>query len=138
MTPLQIILNWLVIIAGKAFLNWFQIERQHKYPKHGRQIFIVIMIALVYIGLSGVRRPNQWELALTILLYQATAYWLFFDAALNIMRGKKLLYIGIPDKDDAWTDQFFHKYPNLYTWSKIVCIPFIIYSIIWITRLRYE
>lgn len=136
MKPIFILLNWpLIIIFGKAVINWYQIERQKKYPKHGRQIFIVAMIALVYIGLSGVRRPEQWELALTILLYQATSYWFLFDALLNLMRGKRLLYIGIPDKEDAFTDQFFHKYPNLYTWSKIACIPLIIYGIVWITRL---
>lgn len=136
MTPLQIIFNWpIIVIFGKALINWYQIERQHKYPKHGRQIFIVIMIALVYIGLSGVRRPDQWELALTILLYLAASYWFLFDALLNLMRGKHILYIGIPDKEDAWTDLFFYKYPNMYTWSKIIMIVFIVYSIVWIPRL---
>lgn len=136
MKPIFILINWpLIVIFGKALLNWYQIEKQKKYPKHGIQIFIVAIIALLYQAWSGVNEASEWELALTILLYQATSYWFLFDAMLNLMRGKHLLYIGIPDKDDAVTDQFFFKYPSYYTWSKIVMIPLIIYSIVWITRL---
>lgn len=136
MKPIFIIINWpIIVIFGKAIYNWYQIEKQHKYPKHGRQIAIVAIIALIYQALSGVNKSSEWELALTILLYQATSYWFLFDALLNLMRGKHLLYIGIPDKDDALTDQFFFKFPSAYTWSKICMIPLIVYGIIWIVRL---
>lgn len=136
MNPFLIIITWpLVVIFGKAVLNWFQIEKQKKYPKHGRQIAVVAVISLLYQALSGVNKIEEWELALTILLYQASTYWFAFDYTLNKLRGKHGLYIGIPDEKDAWTDQVFYKYPSAYLMSKIFMVPFIIYGIVWITRL---
>lgn len=138
MNSFLILITWpIVVIFGKAVYNWFQIEKQKKYPKHGRQILIVAVVGLLYQYLSGVRTIQQWEFAGAILLYQLSTYWFLFDGLLNIMRGKHWLYIGIPDKDDALTDQFFFKYQSFYVWSKIAMVPFIVYGIVWIIRLSH-
>lgn len=134
MTPFLIILLSLTVIFGKAVYNWFQIKKQKRFPKHGRQILIVAVLYFA-IQFTVVRRIEQWELAGTILMFQACTHWFLFDFILNLMRRKHPLYIGIPDKEDAFTDQFFFKYPSFYVWSKIAMIPFIIYSIVWIFRL---
>lgn len=135
MTPFLVILFTLTVLFGKAVWNWYQIEKQNKRPKHTLQM-VPVALLMFAIQAMVVRRIEQWELAGTILLFQASIYWFLFDGVLNKMRGKHWLYIGIPDGEDALSDQLFYKLGgSMYLWSKIVMIPLIIYGVIWTYRL---
>lgn len=129
MTPIGatilITLTWIVfVIFGKAVLNNWRLNR-HKHIYHGWEMVGVIFLAIIHGGLSGVRKADDY--ALTMLIFQASSFWLLFDGILSTLRHKPWLYIG----KTALTDRFFRKIGmSFYPWSKIVALIFTIYGVI--------
>lgn len=129
MTPIGatilITLTWIVfVIFGKATLDNWQLNR-HRRIRHGLELVGVIFLAIIHAGLCGVRRADDY--ALTMLIFQASSFWLLFDGLLSLMRGKPWFYIG----KLALTDRFFRKIGmSFYPWSKLVALIFTIYGVV--------
>lgn len=131
MTPTLIILSWITVIEGKAVLNWHRIEQENKPIKHGLELVIVAIVALVHQALSGVNKIEEWELAGWILLFQVSSFALLFDLSLNLMRGKEPLYYG----KTSVIDRLFHKLGNgAYLMYKVFALVIMVTSIIQIYK----
>lgn len=76
---------------------------------------------------------DNWSLT----LFCFTSYWLVFEIALNVVRGrvkqlgfwKGLLYFDTVEKDSGWIDGFFAKYKKLHTPSKLFALLVMLVSI---------
>lgn len=128
MNTFLIVITWLTIIAAKVFVDWSIIERDKKKIRHGLEIVIVAIVAVLHQALSGVNKIEEWELAGWLLLFQTASYFFFFDFSLNLMRGKELFYYG----KTAWTDKMFHKIggDGPYLMSKIFALVLMIVAIV--------
>jgi hypothetical protein len=116
MTPLAIIFIWACCIFAKQIIDWFQIEREGVSPRHTLEFWIMVGLAAIHLSISGVF-VKGWLYAITLLAFDFFSYTALFDGGLNLMRKKKLLYIGFSSKLDA---NLWQKHPELYKWSKII------------------
>lgn len=128
MTPLLIILIWISIIFGKQIYDWHLIRQKRTSPKHGLETFIMLLLAFIFDWfVVGIHRYEQRFYLLDVTIFQFFSYMAFFDAGLNLMRGLHPLYIG----KTAWIDvHVWRKWPNFYTWSKIIALIFVVYGVI--------
>jgi hypothetical protein len=132
MNTFFITLTWFIVIALKAYIDYYQIEIQKKNIKHGFEILLVAIVAFFHQVLSGVNKIEEWELAGWILLFQTMSYWAFFDASLNLMRGKEVFYYG----EDAASDRLFQKWgTGTYFMSKIFALVLMIAGIVQLTKI---
>lgn len=131
MTPFLVILFTLTVIAGKAVFDWFLIVKQKKSPKHGFELAIVAVLFFM-IQATVIRRIYQWELAVNILLFQVTSFWLLFDGTLSVLRGLNWWYIGETSATDRW---FKRAGIGPYFMTKLFALILCTYSVIWIYRL---
>jgi hypothetical protein len=119
MNTLFICITWFIVIALKAYIDYYQIEIQKKNIKHGFEILLVAIVAFFHQWLSGVNKIEEWELAGWILLFQTMSYWAFFDASLNLMRG------------NAASDKLFKKLGmGTYFMSKVFALILMITAIV--------
>ncbi len=129
MTPIQIVLVWPIIILTKCVWDWFQIVRLKKSPNHTVEFILMCIVAFLYSVAAGIRSIGQSELFGLITMYQFFSYVLLHDLLINIFRGMHPLYIG----RTSWIDKnVWSRWPNFYTWSKIIALIFVIVSIKWI------
>lgn len=132
MNTLFIIITWLIVIAVKVAVDSYQIEVQKKNIRHGFELFLVAITALLHQALSGVNRIEEWEFAGWILLFQTMSYWLLFDGALNLMRDKEFFYIG----ENAASDKLFKKLGmGAYFMSKVFALVLMITAIVQLTKI---
>ena len=130
MTPLQIILYWPIIILIKTLVDFWQHKTGRKI-KHGIEFWAMVFVAFFYQVAAGIRREEQWELAGFILMYQFFSYVALHDLLINTWMGKGPLFIGTT----AWWDvHVWHRWPNFYTWSKIIALILSIISAVWINE----
>lgn len=130
MSALLIILTWLPVIPGKSSIDWYLIEVKKKNIRHGLEITIVAIIAFFHHVLSGVNRIEEWELAGYILMFQTMSYWAFFDASLNLMRGKEVFYVG----ENAASDKLFKNKIPIYFMTKVFALVLMVVSIVQIFK----
>lgn len=115
MKPLIVILIFWFLIFAKQIYDWFQIEREKKSPDHTMEGWIMFCAAVVHLIISWI--GNDWRYLLNLAVFDFVSYVALFDGGLNLMRGKKLLYIGKTAKIDS---ELWQKHPELYKWSKII------------------
>lgn len=116
MKPLIVILIFWFMIFGKQIWDYFQIERENKSPDHTKEGWIMLGLAVVHLLVFWIGNSSWYVLNLTV--FDFCSYVALFDGGLNLMRGKKLLYIGSTAKIDS---NLWQKHPELYKWSKIIC-----------------
>jgi hypothetical protein len=132
MKPLFIFITWIIVIELKAWVDFYQIEKLKRKISHGFEIGVVAIIAVLHQALSGVNKIEEWELAGWILLFQTMSYWTFFDASLNLMRGKEVFYYG----ENAASDRLFQKWgTGTYFMSKIFALVLMIAGIVQLTKI---
>lgn len=132
MNTFFIVVTWFIVIALKAYMDFHQIEIQKKNIKHGFEILLVAMVAFFHQWIAGVNKIEEWQFAGTILIFQASSYFLFFDASLNLMRGREIFYYG----KEAWTDRLFQKLGmGAYVMSKIFALVLMVTAVIQLTKI---
>lgn len=124
MITLKLIL-WVAFIAADVWCNYYIIEINRARPNY-LLLNIIRGVAFVLYG------RFVWDLSLDlqtfyILLCCTTSFSIFFDLALNISRGKHLLYIG---QTSGWIDQWGFKNPFLYYIFKVLALAGLVFSIV--------
>lgn len=96
---IKILVPVLIFATAKARID-YEIIRSGNPINHGIEWVVWAVLTVV----------TDWlfELNFLVLPLQSTLSALYFDMALNAMRGRKLLYVGFT----AWTDRMFQKLPN--------------------------
>lgn len=109
-----ILLLWLIPIAANVY--W---DRNGRKPDY-LQMFVIRGMAAIVHGVildivCSIFPENLWSYSvlelflmwLPILLFQTTSFWLLFEAALNIVRGRELFYFDRKERDSGWIDKIF-------------------------------
>jgi len=73
---------------------------------------------------------GQWlRMWWPIVVFDLTSYWIFFELALNIVRGNPILYYDHKEGDSGWIDEFFKwAGPTFHTVCKILAFIVMILS----------
>lgn len=116
MKPLIVILIFLFAIFAKQIWDWYQTEKEKRSPDHEKEFWIIAGFAVVHIIVCSLF-VNNWWYVINLAVFDFVSYTALFDGGYNLMRGKKLLYIGKTAKIDA---NLWQKHPDLYKWSKII------------------
>lgn len=93
------LLLWLIPIAGNVYL-----DRKGRKPIY---LVMFVMRGMAAILHGVLFRPENFSEYLPILIFQVTSFWLIFEAALNLVRGKELLYYDTTEHDSGYIDEFF-------------------------------
>lgn len=114
-----LLLSWLLFILAEVLRNYILIEKYKTRPDYVKSFLIRGIAAITHASL--VMGVENWSEAVPVLLFQTTSFWLLFDPALNLLRGKELMYRG---KNSGWLD----KLPVKIYWSLkfIALITFLI------------
>lgn len=121
-------------IAFKLILWLIPIGLNVYADKDGRKPNYLLMFVLRGIAaiLHGVLfNPQDMTDYWLVLLFQVTSFWIFFEIALNLVRGRELFYYDTKEKDSGWIDKFFAwTGPFWHFFAKIVAIALMVWSII--------
>lgn len=116
---------WLVPIGVNV---WF--ARKREKPNYLVQFIIRGMASLLH-GALFIRSQEQWPIAIVIVIFQITSFWIVFELALNIIWGEPLMYYDTKEKDSGWIDRFFAwAGPGYHFAAKIAALIVCILSII--------
>lgn len=122
MTTLLLLL-WLLPIAGNIYL-----DRNGRKPNY-LQMFILRGMAAILHGVLF--NPQNWNDYFPVFIFQVTSFWLFFEAGLNIVRNKPLLYYDHFEGDSGWIDRLFKwAGPTAHAIAKIAILILCILSIV--------
>jgi len=110
---------WFLFIFLEIFRNWYMIEWAKSKPIYF-QSFILRGWAhiLICIFVYDVQGPSDWW---PILLLHVSSFWLIFDPALNLLRGKKWYYRGTTS---GWLDRMPSKV--IYWLMKVAALTYVI------------
>lgn len=98
MTTLLLLL-WLIPIAANVY-----VDRKGRKPNY---VIMFILRGMVAIGHGILFNPqNMWDYV-PVFIFQVTSFWLIFEIALNIVRGKDILYYDRSEGDSGIIDRFF-------------------------------
>lgn len=118
-----LLLLWLIPIAVNVYL-----DRNGRKPNYLKVNIARGMAAIVHGALFN---PSNFYDYLPVFIFQITTYWLFFELALNIIRGKELMYYDRFEKDSGYIDRFFAwAGRELHVICKFASLVFMILSII--------
>jgi hypothetical protein len=98
------------MITFKLFLWSIPIIANILWDRYGRKPHYLVMFLLRGVGailhakLFNPTEVNEW---IVILIFQVTSYWLFFEAGLNFVQHRALLYYDTVERDSGWIDKFF-------------------------------
>ena len=117
------LLVWLLPIGANVWA-----DRTGRKPNY-LMMFILRGMAAILHGVMF--QPENWGEYFPVFVFQVTSFWLFFEAALNIVRKKPLLYYDMKEGDSGWIDRFF-KWTGkpAHTVAKIAALILMILSII--------
>jgi hypothetical protein len=119
------LLLWLLWIATDCWINYTIIEKNDSRPNY---LLMNIVRGCVFILYGAFIWDTQADLrTFYIFLYCTTSFSIFFDLALNISRGKHLLYIG---QTSGWINQWGFKNPFLYYIFKVLALAGLVFSIV--------
>lgn len=125
-------------IAFKLLLWLIPIGLNVYADKDGRKPNYLLMFVLRGIAaiLHGVLfNPQNMGDYWPVLLFQVTSFWLIFEIALNIVRGREIFYYDMKEKDSGWLDRFFALTgPFWHFFAKLVTFALLIWSIILIYK----
>lgn len=117
------LLLWLIPIVSNVL--W---DRYGRKPNYLVMFLLRGTAAILHAKLFNPTLVYEW---LTIVLFQVTSYWLFFEAGLNFVKRRPILYYDTVERDSGWLDRFFtwtgYKF---HAWIKGLAFGAIIFSII--------
>jgi hypothetical protein len=93
------LLLWLVPIAANVWA-----DSSGRKPNY-LVMFVIRGMAAILHGVLFL--PENFGEYFPILVFQVTSFWLIFEAWLNIVRGKELLYYDTFEMDSGHIDRFF-------------------------------
>lgn len=130
MTPLGIIVIWLLVIELKVSIDWWQIVKLKRNIAHGWELSAVIFIYIFYgIYVAQIRAADWWAIDVTV--FAASSYWLLFDGLLSWHRGLNFFYLG----KNANSDRFWNKMGiGAYFMSKVFALVLVVYGIVNIVK----
>jgi len=133
-----ILLLWLIPIAVNVYL-----DRNGRKPDYLQMFVIRGMVAIVHGVILDITcnifpdhlwTYSAWQLFLIwlpLLLFQVTSYWILFELALNIVRGRELFYYDRKERDSGWIDKLFDTLGNgAHLAAKLMALLICILSII--------
>lgn len=121
--------GWLLFIAWEVRRNYRIIEVHKERPDYLNSFFVRCFFGLVFTPLMcQAWDPGYWSTwieALPAIVYELSSFYLVFDLALNIARGKPWDYQG---ENSGW---FFDELPKwLYYSLKVLCVIALVVSIV--------
>lgn len=125
--------GWPVIIAATIFLNWYRIEKLHSKPHYFSSNWSRGIFGFAFLALMAADKNfdpgylSSWISVFPEVVYILSSFYLFFDAGLNGLRGKKWDYKG---DDSGWLDSMKIA---LYYVLKGLCLIALVWSsvILW-------
>jgi len=128
------------MIALKLFIWLLPISFNVWTDRKGRKPDYLVMFilrgctAILYLGWiwdvqGGYNLIDDFKNIWSLVLFMVTSWWLFFEAGLNFVRKKPLLYYDTKEKDSGWIDRFFAKYQKLHTPAKLLAILLLLLSL---------
>lgn len=111
-----------MIPLANAALDWYLIEKRKTGVNHVAEAIIRGMVIIVYGGAVFDAQPDTggW-----VILYEVTSFYLIFELALNLMRGRTWDYLG----NTSDMDLFFAKRRPLFYVAKIISFIAMLVSI---------
>jgi hypothetical protein len=117
------LLLWLIPIAANVLA-----DRNGRKPNY-LVMFILRGMAAILHGVLF--EPDNFGEYFPVLVFQVTSFWLIFEATLNYLREKPLLYYDTVEKDSGYIDRFFAWAGNpAHTIAKVCTLILCILSII--------
>ncbi len=133
-----ILFLWMIPIAANVYA-----DRNGRKPNYLQMFVIRGMAAICHAVLLDVAvgyfPENLWAYSALdmlgmwapVLLFQMTSFWLVFELALNIVRGREWLYFDRKEHDSGWVDKFFDALGNgAHLAAKIAALVVCVLSII--------
>jgi hypothetical protein len=130
---------WVVIISVFVYR-----DRNGRKPDYGLEYFfrscaalahmIILDLLCNYFPDGGWEWGDSWmmiKLAIPVILFQMTSFWILFELSLNIYLGRELLYFDRKELDSGWIDKLFDRLGNVaHLLAKILVLIICILSII--------
>lgn len=119
------LLIWIIPIALNVFA-----DSDGRKPNY-LQMLVLRGIAAFLHWCLFVNSPDQMVLLFWLFVFEVTSYWLVFEAWLNIVRRKPILYYDTTENDSGWIDRVFAWAG--YRWhkaAKVTTLVVMVYSII--------
>lgn len=104
---------YFIFIILQLAWHYTVIEVFERVPNHGCHLAIRVVVAIVIMIMSQ-------ELSWINILTYGIAFWLPFDSILNLLRGKKIWYLG-----ETPIDKFQKEHPNEQVWFWFKTIAFL-------------
>lgn len=85
------ILLWLLVPLANAALDWYLIEKRKTGVNHVVEVIIRGGVIILY---GGAVLNTHADNGVWVILYEITSFYLVFEIALNLMRGRTWDYLG--------------------------------------------
>ncbi len=123
MKEIIVLLLWLIPIAANVYM-----DRKGRKPNYIQMFLLRGMAAILHAILFNPHNVYDW---LPILIFQVTSFWLIFEIALNLVRGKHFLYYDHLEGDSGYIDRFFAwAGEKFHAVCKMLCFAVMVWSII--------
>lgn len=132
-----ILFLWLIPIAVNVYA-----DRNGRKPNYGMMFVLRGMAALSHAVIfdivcnyfpDNLHLYSHWQLFLIflpLLLFYTTSFWIIFELALNMVRGRELLYFDRKERDSGWIDKIFDALGNgAHLVAKILALVLCVLSI---------
>lgn len=114
---------WFLFIALEVARNYYMIEKQKTVPNY-LQSFILRGIASILHGIAvGVVNTKEYAI---LVIFQCCAFWILFDLALNLFRGKSPIHKGKNNLIDRFADDIYWIFKCLAALAGFICYMLII------------
>lgn len=111
---------WLIYISLEVLAHYYLIEVKKSRPDYLRFNILRGMASIFHGAYMDV---SSWAEYGELLLFQVTSFWILFDVALNLARGKHFLYWG---KKSGWIDSKIGGSLLYYVLKFICAVVFIV------------
>lgn len=121
------LLLWLIPIGLNVYA-----DKDGRKPNYLMMFVLRGMAAILHgVLFNPQNMGDYWP----VLLFQVTSFWLIFEIALNIVRGREVFYYDTKEKDSGWLDRLFAwAGPFWHFFAKLVTFALLIWSIILIYK----
>lgn len=113
---------WFIYILIDAFINWYWIEKRKTVPNY----MILTIVRGWFFIVIGITVPITPDIFLEWLAFTTCSFWVLFDITLNLLRGKKIIYLG----ENSFIDSLGRKYPIPFLIAKCAAILTTFYLIL--------
>jgi hypothetical protein len=121
------LLLWLIPIGLNVYA-----DKDGRKPNY-LMMFVLRGAAAIIHGVlfNPQNMTDYWPL----FLFQVTSFWLIFEIALNIVRGREVFYYDRKEKDSGWIDRLFAwAGPVWHFIAKLITFALMVWSIILIYK----